>query len=130
MGILELLQTPPEGDLDEADLMAKRAARLAERQSQGDDSDPTKPSARELHPAGPGSKKLARSNRAATPANAKPVDERSTADPDLLARLAAMEDRLDRHSMAFGALCELVCEPLDISEADLARSVRRIAAEY
>ena len=119
MGILELLQTPPEGDLDEADRFDRRAERLAQREtSEGTGASLGSSSPRRLHPAGTG------------PVDGAPAAEPHDLGPDLRARLAAMEDRLDRHSMAFGALCELVCEPLGITEADLARSIRRIAAEY
>lgn len=99
-----MLQTPPEGHLDEAELVNRRSERLTDHEAGGNDTK-----------GGEGRSTF---------------NPTRTTDPGLLARLAAMEDRLDRHSMAFGALCELVCEPLGITEADLARSIRQIAAEY
>jgi hypothetical protein len=112
MGILELMTTPPDGAESDVDLFDRKAGRLSGR-SVGNPAQPTDGPARN----GPERPALA-------------VAGEGAADAHLLARLAAIEDRLDRHSMAFGALCELVCEPLGITEADLARSIRRIAAEY
>ena len=107
------MQTPPNGDREgDVDPFDRKANRLAGRSidnavAGSDDPDRGRPGWPALTVAGEGAP-----------------------DAHLLARLAAVEDRLDRHSMAFGALCELVCEPLGITEADLGRSIRRIAAEY